>query len=93
MYVKYCECCGKKFMSKSIIKKHCSKKCQREMAQMKLNENSQPCWLCKNSCGGCNWSKYFKPVNGWIAEPTIVRDSTGDFSSYDIKECPEFIRG
>lgn len=92
MCVKICECCGKRFLSRSNIKKYCSKVCAREMAQRRRDENGQLCWRCKNACGGCNWSKYLKPVEGWTADPVIVKDVNGDFSSYSIKKCPEFIK-
>ena len=93
IYSKICECCGDKFLSKSIFKKYCSKSCARKMTQIRHNELGQLCWRCKNACGGCNWSKHFKPIIGWTAEPTIIKDSMGDFSSYKIHKCPEFIRG
>ena len=91
-YVKICEYCGGRFLTKTILRKYCSKSCAKKMTQFRRDELGQLCWLCKNACGGCNWSKYFKPVDGWIAEPTIVKDSGGDFSSYKIHKCPEFIR-
>ena len=89
---KICECCGKKFITKSKLKKYCSNICAREMVKRKHDENSQLCWRCKNACGGCRWSRDLKPVDGWVAEPTIVKDSAGDFSSYKIYKCPEFIK-
>ena len=93
MYVKTCECCGKRFVTKSNLKKYCSKDCVRQMAKKRKEERWQPCCTCKNACGGCLWSRYFLPVIGWDAEPTIVKDSEGDFASYKINNCPEFIRG
>lgn len=92
MYVKICECCGKRFLSKTISKKCCSKVCAKKLTQIRREENGQLCWKCKNACGGCDWSKYFKPVKGWTAQPTIVKDSMGDFLSYKITKCPEFIK-
>lgn len=85
MHAKICECCGKRFLSKSKMKKYCSNECKREIRE-------QLCWRCKNACGGCKWSKELKPIDGWVAEFTIVGDSMGSFSSYKIKKCPEFIR-
>lgn len=90
--LKVCECCGKRFVAKSDSKKYCSKTCKSIMLHKQREENGQLCWLCKNACGECNWSKYFKPVDGWVAEPTIIKDSMGNFSSYKIKKCPEFTR-
>lgn len=46
----------------------------------------QPCWTCKNCYDGCNWSRCFKPVEGWDAIP-IIKD--GDIT-YNIKYCPEY---
>lgn len=93
MKTKVCACCGKTFPSKAYAQKYCSKKCVREMRRKRQEENEQLCWRCKNACCGCNWSKYFKPVEGWVAEPVIIKDSTGDFWSFKIKKCPEFIKG
>ena len=51
------------------------------------------CWTCKNSCGGCSWSREFIPVDGWNAEKTFHL-SNGEFAeSYYIKSCPEYERG
>ena len=93
MYVKNCECCREKFVSKSKLKKYCSKECSKIMAKIREEEKWQLCFTCKNVCDGCVWSKYFLPVAGWEAEPTIVKDSGGDFSSYKIHKCPKYIRG
>ena len=91
IYAIICGCCGKRFLSKSNVKKYCSKDCAREAAKIRRRENGQLCWRCKNACGGCSWSQCLKPVDGWTAIPTIIHDDGGDFSSYDIKKCPEFI--
>ena len=93
MYVKFCEHCGKKFPTKSSRRKYCSKKCSMEASQKTKKPKGQICWVCKNACGGCSWSKEFKPVTGWLAKTTIIKDSEGDIFSYKIKKCPEFIRG
>ena len=93
MYVKNCECCGKRFISKSNSKKYCSRECKKQMAQEREEDRWQLCCTCKKACGGCLWSKYFLPLIGWDAEPTIIKDSEGDFSSYRIHKCPEYIRG
>ena len=93
MYVKICECCGKRFLSKSNSKKHCSKECSKEAIKRRRDEDGQICYICKNACGGCSWSANFIPIEGWDAQPTIIKDSEGDFASYEIKGCPEFIRG
>ena len=92
MRVTTCEVCGKVFFTKSHSKKYCSKSCQHAASKMRQEENRQLCWRCKNACGGCVWSKEFKPVIGWTAEETIIKDTLGDFQSYRITKCPEFIR-
>ena len=92
MYTVICECCGKKFVCKHK-RKHCSKECVKISRKRKEEEKWQLCCTCKNAYWKCSWSKNFTPVDGWIAEPTIVKDSMGDFTSYKIKECPEYIRG
>lgn len=57
------------------------------------NWTEQPCWHCKNFCGGCEWSsKNPQPVEGWIATPTIKR-SNGDapfMQSFAIDYCPKY---
>lgn len=80
MYVKIRELCKNKLPKKLLFKK-------RDV------ENEQICWHCKNACGGCSWSRSLTPVNGWLADPIIIKDSVGDISSYIIKKCPEFIEG
>ena len=30
----------------------------------------QLCWDCANACGGCEWSRSFRPVPGWSASPS-----------------------
>ena len=48
----------------------------------------QPCWTCKNACGGCVWSHEGKPIDGWEAIPTHISDN-GEFAdSYAIIKCP-----
>lgn len=53
----------------------------------------QLCWICKNACGGCSWSRAFKPVEGWMATPTIILQEDNYIKlipSYHITACPEF---
>ena len=93
MNLKICEFCGKKFPTKSKLKTCCSKECTKQMAKERRLEYGQPCWNCAKACGGCLWSDEDLPVVGWIAEKTMVKDEEGQFSSYNIKKCPEFVRG
>ena len=51
----------------------------------------QPCWTCKKACGGCLWSRYHKPIPGWIAEPTHIPSNGAFADSYKIINCPEYV--
>ena len=51
---------------------------------------SQPCWTCKNACGGCNWSQSGKPVAGWIAIKTYIAQNAPFEDSYKIIHCPQY---
>ena len=52
----------------------------------------QPCWTCKNCYGGCNWSREFKPVEGWKAIKTYIPNNEEHAESYKIIYCPEYKR-
>ena len=93
MLVKKCEYCGKVFFARSERRMYCSAECKHNMAVDRREEYGQLCWRCAKACGGCAWSDSDLPVFGWDAEPTIVKDSQGDYTSYRIKKCPEFIYG
>ena len=51
---------------------------------------TQLCWSCRKAVGGCSWSRYFEPVPGWTARPTLVDVSNGGVESFEITACPEF---
>lgn len=53
----------------------------------------QPCTTCKNFAGGCEWSERFEPVEGWVAEPTIIGRYSYTIDSYRIISCPKYERG
>ena len=89
--VKSCEFCGKNFFTKAINKKCCSKACESLAAKERRKSAEQPCWSCKNACGKCSWSKNFTPVTGWIAEPSLIKDSEGDIDTYKIIYCPQYL--
>lgn len=93
MKVAMCKVCGKYFFTKSASKEFCSDECRQKEAQRIKDEDAQLCWRCSNACGGCSWSQNFIPVEGWDAEPVIIKDSEGDINSYKIKKCPQFIKG
>lgn len=54
--------------------------------------NSQICWWCAKAVGGCNWSRYLEPVDGWEAIPTKILGYGGLHDSFKILRCPEFER-
>lgn len=54
------------------------------------NGNFQPCWTCKNACGGCSWSREFKPVEGWTAEPNYLKSNGVWADTYKIISCPQY---
>lgn len=57
----------------------------------------QLCCYCKKFSGGCSWSRRFEPVEGWTAEPTIIRQRNRhgkyDIQSYRITKCPQYEKG
>ena len=54
------------------------------------NNNYTKCWTCKKACGGCCWSREFKPVPGWIAIPTHHPTNGEHAESYHVISCPEY---
>lgn len=60
-------------------------------------QNDQLCWECKKAVGGCAWSDFGKPVDGWTAKETkIIRRvpyGAPYTESYKITHCPQFERG
>lgn len=91
---KDCEWCGRPFLTTNSRRKTCSKKCRIESTVHHCDTKGQICWRCQNSTGRCSWSRELKPVEGWVAEPTIVRNKEGKvlYSSYKIIFCPEFLQ-
>lgn len=65
---------------------------RKERAANTYYNKIQPCWTCKNACGGCEWSRYFKPVPGWIAEKTFIESNGEEAESYKIISCPKYIQ-
>lgn len=51
------------------------------------------CWYCEKATGGCRWSRFFQPVKGWKALPTVIRHSQIEkgMKSYLVLDCPEFL--
>lgn len=53
-----------------------------------MQYKEQLCFNCSKACGGCSWSRSFKPVEGWKAK--FRKSSSCKDSTYAIEECPEF---
>jgi len=57
------------------------------------SHEQQLCWRCKNAVGGCSWSRNFKPVEGWIATPSVIIVGSEKVDTYFIMKCPQYERG
>lgn len=92
---KICEKCGKGFVTKDKKRKYCSKPCRIKKKREKIEGRGQLCWTCKNTNGNdCSWfSKEAKPVEGWTAKPTIIKNNDGIMKSYRITKCPQYVQG
>ena len=54
------------------------------------------CCACANACGktACSWAKNFTPVEGWVAEPTVLSpNQCYTETSFDVLFCPKYVRG
>lgn len=58
-----------------------------------LRGAKQLCFSCKKACGGCSWSTWFRPVQGWKAVPTKIRQGYQTVESFHIMDCPEYKEG
>ena len=71
-----------------------------------INKKQTICWSCKKALGDCSWSKcdkdtgeiLFKPVDGWVAEKTILlmyrRGGKPRYeTSYIVESCPQYEEG
>lgn len=91
---KMCATCGILFETTVKNERYCSKKCKAD----DLSKGGQICWHCQRATGGCSWSRSLTPVDGWIAEPRIIRDydtilrEYKEIHTYKIKFCPLFLR-
>ena len=48
------------------------------------------CWECTNTCGGCSWTKEFKPVEGWTIQETQISMGSKIVDSCIVLTCPKF---
>ena len=51
------------------------------------------CIDCVRSGGSCSWSHLLQPVEGWVAEETVIRSTAGTTTGYRVISCPKFERG
>lgn len=63
-----------------------------EVANYKKN-NPTKCWDCRKADASdcCPWANRFKPVLGWIAEPTMIYFNVQHGAKVVKKPCPSFI--
>lgn len=58
--------------------------------------SQQLCWNCKRACNTadhkCPWADRGEPIEGWNATPTRWKDRDIEMRSFDITECPLFIK-
>lgn len=47
------------------------------------------CWTCAKAVIGCDWSREFKPIDGWTAKPTMLKGRENQ-KSFRVIECPEY---
>lgn len=52
------------------------------------SRNMSLCILCQRYCGGCAWSKYFMPVEGWTAIESYK--ANGELNRAWVGWCPLF---
>lgn len=52
-----------------------------------MYSNDQLCFSCAKACGNCSWSSQLIPVDGWIAENTVLPNG---IESFAISKCPEY---
>lgn len=52
------------------------------------------CFDCARACGGCSWSRRFKPVPGWTAQrATLPGGMSGTrIDTYQITACPQYVK-
>jgi len=80
-----------------ITNRHGTKYTVKILPTQKIPASGQPsypkqiCWDCNKACGGCRWSREFKPIPGWTA--TYVPNRPQNPATYSITGCPEFMEG
>ena len=59
---------------------------------MSEQTTSTQCWNCARAINGWSWAREFIPVKGWNATPIKKNSFYGEFESYIVHSCPEFVR-
>ena len=69
----------------------------RQAVGERITQAETKCFSCVNACGGCNWSREFKPVDGWTVEIRLpkkqISSSLTHIPDYFVIECPEYEKG
>lgn len=50
-----------------------------------MYSNDQLCFSCAKACGNCSWSSQLIPVDGWIAENTVLPSGIESFPSLSVQ--------
>ena len=53
------------------------------------------CWKCKHASGNkaCKWATRARPIEGWTADPSIIKYYWGNVNSFNITDCPKYEEG
>ena len=58
------------------------------------NNCRSKCFDCAKAISGCQWIDWQEPINGWDAEPIIIKNCSSGYehftNSYIVKDCPLF---
>lgn len=46
------------------------------------------CLTCGKQDGKCSWQKKIVPVDGWVADKSIVKSLDRHYETYRVKYCP-----
>lgn len=66
----------------------------RSLPKRTAHKHMQICFSCTKAVCGCSWSRWFKPIEGWDAVPSEIKNVAGNTvritPSYAIRGCPEY---
>lgn len=53
------------------------------------------CWKCKHASGSqaCKWATKATPIEGWNADPSIIKYYWGNVNSFQVTDCPKYEEG